>query len=73
MSSFVDSAEIQKKIEQQRTAMDIELLMDNYMNKSNLDIFAICEQDLNRSTPTKEYRCDDFRRRIKSLRQSRRK
>lgn len=54
----------------QRRALDIELLQDNYVNQSNLAIFAICQEDLDRATPTKQYRCDGFRTKLRSHKHS---
>jgi hypothetical protein len=66
----LEAPEIAKKIDMQRRALDIELLQDNYVNQSNLAIFAICQEDLGRATPTKQYRCDEFRTKLRNYKHS---
>lgn len=45
--------------------MEIEVIRDNYKNSVNKEIMVICESD-GRVTPTKEYKYEKIRERIRT-------
>ena len=53
--------------------LEIEILKDNHKNSTNRDVLYICAEDLNRSTPTKDYKFEQFKHRVKTCKASSRK
>lgn len=60
------SEQVKSQIDQQRKKLEIDIIKDNHLNSINRDILYVCHSDLNRSTPTKDFKFEHFRDRIKT-------